>query len=107
MGSYVETVVGSADGVTEIWADLQTSWTATDPHASGTATFGVNRLDQFGATVLAGTFSLENEDGSWEGTFNGYRQIALDGTVWALAGPGDWSNPIETHAIRPEVAMAR
>lgn len=89
-GRYVENVTGSADGVTEIRADFQTTWTATDARASGTATFGVNRLDHAGATVQAGTFSLENEGGAWEGTFTGYWDAAGRRFDIAAAGQGGY-----------------
>jgi hypothetical protein len=70
---YTESVTGSEDGVTRIRVDFATIWTATDPRASGTATFGVDRFDHGNdVTVHSGTFRLENEGGGWEGGFTGF-----------------------------------
>jgi hypothetical protein len=98
LGEYVENVTGSADGVTQVRADFQGTWTASDLRASGTASYGVDRFDHSGATVHAGTFRLENEGGSWEGTFTGYWDAAgrhYDITAAGQGGYTGWTMLVE------------
>ena len=73
---YVQSVVGTDEGVPHIRADFHPTWTATDPRASGMATYGVDRLEHPGVFVHAGTFALENDGGSWVGTFWGFQDAA-------------------------------
>ena len=94
-GEYVEGAAGTQDGAPHIRADFQTTWTATDARASGLATFRVDRVEHPGAIAHSGTWSLENEGGSWAGTFSGhwdgdgvrYFNITADG----LGGYDGWT----------------
>ncbi len=85
---YSQHSVSSDDAVTHVRADFHPTWTATDPRASGRAAFAVERLEHPGASVHAGTFTLENEGGSWVGTVWGF---------WDAAGSGHYYIQAEGH----------
>ena len=71
-GPYLGGTPESIDGVTYAHDDFQMAVDATDPRASGTLTYSLNRESRAGAIVHAGTVAIENEGGSWAGTFTGY-----------------------------------
>ncbi len=77
IGTYIKGRAEVIDGVLSTREDFQMAVEATDPRVTGTLTYGVNREVHPGAkvdaaTVHAGTVTIENEGGSWAGTFTGY-----------------------------------
>ena len=72
-GPYVQVGCESSDGVRHCRDEFQMAVDATDPRASGTLTYGLNRdTHSFTVNVHAGTVTIENDDGMWAGTFTGY-----------------------------------
>jgi hypothetical protein len=68
-GEYVEVGCDFSDGVESCRDECQMAVDATDPRASGTLTYGLNRDTHSGVSVRAGTVTIENDDGMWAGTF--------------------------------------
>jgi hypothetical protein len=72
-GEYVDVGCESSDGVVHCRDEFQMAVNATDPRASGTLTYGLNRdTHDVVVNVHAGTVTVENDDGMWAGTFTGY-----------------------------------
>lgn len=71
-GEYVEVGCEFSDGVLHCRDEFQMAVDATDPRASGTLTYGLNRDTHSFVKVHAGTVTVENDDGQWAGTFTGY-----------------------------------
>jgi hypothetical protein len=71
-GSYVQAGCESSDGVLHCRDEFQMAVDASDPRASGTLTYGLNRDTHSLVNVHAGTVTIENDDGMWVGTFTGY-----------------------------------
>lgn len=87
----------TVDGVSQMRGLVATSTdTTSDPRVSGTGTIGGN-YDRWGPGPEAtqwGTYRLENEGGSWEGTWAGIAYGGLppieDASVW-LVGAGGYA----------------
>jgi hypothetical protein len=70
---------------------------ASDPRLSGTTTvtFNVDVDPWTGEGIMWGTMRIENEGGTWEGTYTGMEYEPPEGDLWAnsawLTGSGDYA----------------
>ena len=112
-GTFDESSTRNDDGTRHYREDFQMAVDASDSRASGTLTYGLNRTFYApGVQAHAGTVTLENDDGMWEGAFTGYwtndgdrilhaqlsGQDAYEG--WTMLLDESFDNPTYTSVMR-------